>query len=247
MKYPAIWLGGCLLCSVAIAEEPVRLAIGDWPPYTSPSNPKAKLIERIVTEAFRLEGLRTEYEYLPWKRSYLYVQEGKSDGTFPWNKTDEREREFIYNKIPLVRDEGVYFHLKSTKFDWHVFDDIRKYKVGYTIGYKQEQLYKKSGIEADPAMTADLNFKKMLAGRIDVYHTSKVVGYALINEHFTPAERKLFTHHPKVIEENVYYLLFSRKTPNGQQLADKLDAGLQKMIDSGAYAKLVAEYTEPSP
>lgn len=93
-------------------------------------------------------------------------------------------------------------------------DDLKKYKVGVTIGYKQEKIYQKLGIEADPVPSEDLNFKKLLAGRIDVYQTAKPAGYAMIRRLFGPDDALLFTTHPKPLEVAEYYILFSGVTPN---------------------------------
>jgi polar amino acid transport system substrate-binding protein len=229
-------------CLSAYAAETVNLAIGEWEPYTSSTNPKGKLLERVVTEAFKLEGVEVKYEYLPWKRSMSKVQDGESLGTFPWNKTPEREAGFVFPKTSLIRDDAVYFHLKSKAFDWKTIDDLKNYKVGVTVGYKEEGVYQKNGIKADSVPTEDMNYKKMLAGRIDVYQTSKVVGYSSIAKLFTPQEAKLFTNHPKPVEQAEYFLLFSKKLPNSQAMADKFDSGMKKLKDSGAYKKILAEY-----
>ncbi|MBF0231032.1 MAG: transporter substrate-binding domain-containing protein [Desulfamplus sp.] len=243
MKKMALVFALVVMTSTTLfAGEVVKLAIGDWAPYTSETDQKGKLLEKVVTEAFKLEGIDVKYDYFPWKRSYIYVEQGKYDGTFPWNKTEEREKEFYIHKISLINDEGVYFHLINKQFDWNTIDDLKKYKVGVTIGYKQEELYKSKGITAESVPNEEQNFKKMLAGRIDVYQTSKVVGYSAISKLFSPEDASMFTNHPKPVEESQYYILFSKTTPKGKELADKLDSGLKKLKDSGSYDKILAEY-----
>jgi len=203
---------------------------------------KGKFLERVVTEAFQLEGINVIYEYFPWKRSYLQVQHGDFDGTFPWNKTKERRGEFYIHKLPLYKDEGVYFHLKNNAFDWNTIDDLKQYKVGVTIGYQHEIIYNKKGITAEPVASEELNFKKILVGRIDVYRTSKIVGYETINNLFNLEEAKRFTHHPKVVEEDDYFILFSRNTSNGKHFSVRFYSGLKQLKASGAYDKIVGEY-----
>lgn len=243
MKKLATFLVWAVLATVNVcAAETVRMSIGDWEPYTSPTNPKGKLLEKVVTEAFKLEGVDVKYEYLPWKRSYTNVEDGESDGTFPWNKSVDRDNAFYLPKMSLIKDDSVYFHLKSKPFDWNTMDDLKKYSVGVTVGYKEEKIYQDKGISASSVPSEDMNFKKMLAGRIDVYQTSKVVGYSFINKLFTPEEAKLFTTHPKPVEVAEYFILFSKKAPNGKAMADKFDAGMKKLKDSGAYKKILAEY-----
>ena len=225
----------------AFAKDVVRLAIGEWAPYTAEQDPKGKLLERVVTEAFKLEGVEVQYSYFPWRRSYLRVEDGSFDGTFPWTRTPERDRQFILNKVPILTEENVYFHLKSTAFDWQTLDDLKKYKVGVTLGYKNEQIYKDHAIASDVAPSEELNFKKIAMGRIDVYETSKIVGYTTIKTTLPPATAVLFTHHYKPASVEDYFILFSRKTPRGKELANTFDAGLKRLKASGAYDKIFAQ------
>jgi len=226
----------------AFSKETVRLAIGEWAPYTSEKNVKGKFLEHVVTEAFKLEGIDVIYKYFPWKRSYIQVQNGEFDGTFPWNKTKERKGEFYIHKLSLYKDEAVYYHLKNNAFNWNTIDDLKQYNVGVTIGYKHEKLYKEKGITVEPVASEELNFKKILVGRIDVYRTSKIVGYETINRLFSFEDAARFTHHPTVIEEDDYFILFSKNTPNGKHFALRFDSGLKQLKASGAYDKIIGVY-----
>ncbi|MBF0204986.1 MAG: transporter substrate-binding domain-containing protein [Desulfamplus sp.] len=234
--------GSSLICCTVFANETVKMAIGDWEPYTSQTDPKGKLLEEVVTEAFKAEGIDVQYEYFPWKRSYVNAERGQYDGTFPWNRTPEREAAFYTHKISLIKDEGVYFHLKSNPFDWNTIEDLKKYKVGVTISYKQEAIYKEHGITADTVPEEAMNFKKMLTGRIEVYQTSKAVGYATIKKLFSPEDAAKFTNHPKAVETDEFYILFSKKLPTSKALADKFDEGMKKIKESGLYDKILAKY-----
>lgn len=241
-KIIALGISLVMVCTQLLAAEVITLAIGDWEPYTSPANPKGKLLEKVVSEAFKLEGIEVKYEYYPWKRSYRNVELGESEGTFPWNRTPEREALFLFNKVSLIKDESVYFHLKSTAFKWNTLDDLKNYTVGVTLGFKQVEIYKKSGIKANVVASEEQNFKMMLIKRIDVYQTTKAVGYTAINTLFPPDQAKLFTHHPKPVETDDYYLMFAKSNPKSQAHADRLDAGLKKLMASGRYKKILAEY-----
>lgn len=235
-----------LVCANAYANETARFALGDWEPYTSATDAKSKLLEKVVAEAFKLENVDVHYDYFPWKRSYLSAKEGNFAGTFPWAKTEGHQKDFIIHKMPLINDEGVYFHLKSNPFDWSTIEDLKKYTVGVTLGYKEEAVYKAKGINAEAVPSEDLNFKKILAGRIDVYQTSKIVGYTTIHKLFSPEEAKRFTTHPTPAVKNEFFILFSKKIPNGQALADKFDSGLKKLKESGAYDKIIGEDADGS-
>lgn len=225
---------------IAPAGETVKLAIGEWPPYTSQYDPDSKILERIVTEAFRLEGIEVKYDYFPWKRSYIYARDGDYDGTFPWQKDREREDTFYINSIPLVSDVSVFFHLRSRSFDWRNIEDLKKYRVGVTIGYTQEKFYRDKGIKVEAVPKEELNFYKLLAGRIDVYQASRLVGYSMINKLFEPEKAKLFTHHPKIVHRNELYILFSKASPGGKKFKERFDSGLKKLKASGAYDRIIS-------
>jgi polar amino acid transport system substrate-binding protein len=236
-----ILLAGAIACSAAQGAEVARLAIGEWPPYTSEQDPGGKVAEAIVTAAFRQEGVAVSYGYFPWKRSLSLVEGGQYDGTFPWNSTPERVARFVVNVVPILGDEGVFFHLKGTAFSWNTLEDLKRYRVGVTLGFKQEKTYAEHGIQADPVATEEQNFRKMLAGRIDVYETSRRVGYYLVHRLFKPEQARLFTHDPKVVEANAYHVLFTRRSPRGKALAARFDAGLRKLMRSGEYQRILDE------
>ena len=222
------------------ATETIRLAVGEWAPYTSQSDAQGKLLEEVTSQALGLEGISVEYVYYPWKRSYLLAASGEFDGTLPWNKSAERSQLFFFPRASLIKDENVFFHLKTTRFDWTQLEDLRNFRVGVTIGYQEEASYKAAGIKAEAVSSEELNFRKMRLGRIDVYQTSRHVGYDTLAKLFTPTEMGLFTHHPKVVYESEYYVLFSKKTPRGKHLAERFDSGLKKLKSSGEYDKILS-------
>ena len=229
-------------CSIVFANETIKMAVGEYPPYTSKTEENGNFLEKIVTAAFKLESIDVEYSYLPWKRGYASVKSGDHDGTFPWNNTSGRDDMFYIHSVPLAIDDGVYFHLESTPFNWERIEDLKNFRLGITLGYKHKEIYQKKGVTISSSASELLSLKMLLAGRIDVYRASKDVGYYLINNKFSSNKARLFTHHPKVIEITGYYILFSKNTPNGKTLSEKFDSGLNKLIESGAYDKIASAY-----
>lgn len=235
----------CLSLSAAAQSATITLATGDWPPYTSETDASAKLAEAIVAEAFSLEGISVQFVYYPWKRSYEMALNGDVDGTFPWNRTAERCSDFYIHDKPMFPDEAVYFHLKSTPFDWTDKSDLKKWRVGVTLGYKQEAEYKDLGILADSATSDVLNFKKLLNGRIDVFQTSKIVGFDLIRRTFSSEDAAKFTCHPKIVDIDAYYVMFSRKTSYGKYYMERFNAGLSSLESSGRLDALIKAFLPP--
>lgn len=224
------------------AGNSITLLSSTWHPFTSKNNPKKRLVETIVTEAFKMENINITIKYYPWERSKLYVKKGDEIATFPWWKTEKRDRDFILNKETILVEKEVFFHLKSLDFDWKNYNDLKKYKIGATIGYSHVKRLRDQGLELDIVDTEQLNFRKILFGRIDIYPSSLMVGYETIHSIFKPAKSDLFTNHPKPLSNGKMYMMFSRKNPRSQDLANKFDSGLRKLKKSGRYDKIISKY-----
>jgi len=224
------------------ANETIELSIGDWAPYTSPTDPKGKVAETIIAEAFQLEGIDIKNSYHGWKDAFAMAQDAKTDGTYPWFQSEEREKNFFYSKKAIIRTKTVFFHLKSMNFNWENIDNLKKYKVGGVTGFKSSKFLKDKGVNVMLSENDHGSFKKLLAGDIDIAASSYFVGHYAIKNNFTPNEASKFTSHKKkIFPATGAYLLVSKKHPRGQELVDKFDSGLQKLVKSGRYVQIIKE------
>jgi len=229
-----------ILTPATFGNEVVKFAIGEYPPYTSSRHSNARILEVLVRAAFKLQDIDVEYGYYPWKRSYALAKNGDVDGTFPWLKNSDRLQDFYIGDQEIYQDQGVYWHLRSTPFDWSTAEDLRKYKFGVTVGYtRTQEFYNTLGIKAESEVTEESNFKKLLAGRIDVYRTSRVVGTYLIGSLFSAKARNRFVFHPRVSDDSLFFILFSKKTDRGKRLEQEFSIGLEKLKASGRYQRII--------
>ncbi len=217
--------------------ETITLVTGDWTPYTSSKEGEWKMAETVVVEAFKLEGIDAKLEHYPWKRSYTMVLDGEAEGTFPWYSNEEHRAETIESKEVLIQAEEVFFYKKNNPFDWSTFEDLKAYSIGGTIGYSHVALLQSHGITVNAAASDEVNFKKLQAGRIDLFPASKLVGLTLVKSLFGEKSSDI-TYHPKSLSEGEAFVLFSKKTGNGQRLSDTFDKGLKKLKESGRYKQI---------
>lgn len=241
MKKWALFLAGALLClsSAVLLAQTVTIAVGNYPPYTSMNDPQARLAQRLAKEAFALEGIRVIYRYYPWSRCYREAEQGRVDATLPWFHSKRRDRIFLFSKEPLFRVTDVFFHLKSLDFHWKNFADLKRYRLGGTLGYYDTELLEQHGLTLDTVTHEKLNFEKMFLGRIDAYPTSLKVGGYLIHNLFTPSVATRFTYNPKPLDQANVYAMFSRSTTRGLALRNAFDKGLKRLKLSGRYAVIM--------
>lgn len=232
------------LSVVAYAGNPIVLTNGEWPPYFSKDFKFGGVGSRICQEAFALEDIDVEYEYLPWKRGLESAELGQFAGSLGWRKTPERE-ELFYFSDPLLTVDSVIFHRKGQHFNWETLDDIGGMTVGATLGYTYIDMLKpyieRNGGKLDIAPTDEINLHKLAAGRIDVFPCAKAVGYYILRAKTLPGTGDLIKHHPKPILEGEIYVVISKKHPRGKELIDRLNRGLKKLKESGLYNKYLLE------
>ena len=86
-----------------VAEFEVRrIAVDEWPPYQSLTSKYYGGVNRIIMEAFGVEGVKVEYGWFPWKRSLLYAQNGKWDGAAELNRYAEKSNPVRKQSIQLI-------------------------------------------------------------------------------------------------------------------------------------------------
>ena len=121
-------------------------------------------------------------------------------------------------------------------------EDLKGYEIGFTEGYDYGSEFmtalKKGILSVQTVSSDELNYKKLLAGRIEIFPNDPLVGYAQINSLFSPEKAKLFTHHPKVFEPSTLHLIISKKSDKAEFYLKAFNLGLKKLKDSGRIAEM---------
>jgi len=235
------------------AEATVSLVTNEWVPYMTVAdngiftkdeikNRKCSdghgILSCIVAAAFSLEGITVEFKFYPQGRAFNMAERGIENGAVGWNRNAEREEVFYYSD-PLMKKDRVYFHLKSYSFDWKTIDDLKGLRIGGDIStnYSEEFMNaEKTGkIKVDRVAHKKFNFHKLAAGRINVYPMIKDAGYDYIKKYLSPEKAQLITHHPKVMHEATWHLIFNKKREENIRLIKIFNRGLQKLKESGKY------------
>lgn len=225
------------IAATAFAEDvSVRITNGEWPPFLSENLMHYGVASRIVTEAFAAEGIAVEYGFFPWKRALLLAQKGKWDGSAVWSFTEDRKQHFYYSD-PVIETKWVFFHLRSTKFDWKTIEDLKGLRIGATLEYDYEKAFEdaeKAGtINVQRVPKDEQNFEKLVRARIDIFPQELNVGYAMLNKLFTKKEVRQFTHHPRPIKDSPLHLVLSREIERNKTILARFNSGLRQLEESG--------------
>lgn len=233
-----------VLSAIGISQQTVRITSGEWAPYCSENLEHYGLASRVITEAFARVGVNVEWSFLPWDQAMEKAQTGEMDGTAAWFRSPEREKIF-YISEPVVMSGYVFFHLKSTIFNWNTMDDLKKYKIGATEGFDYgiafQEAEKQGIIQVERLAKDELNFDSLLNGKIDIFPNDIDVGMSQMYQRYPYYTYVKVTTHPKRLREDPLYLLLSKSNKENQKLLKLFNKGLKKLKESGDYDRYAQE------
>ena len=243
MRFLLYILFGMIVFTTELFAETIRITNGEWAPFLSKDSYQYGLGSHIVTEAFKLEGVTVEWGFFPWLRAYQNAKDGKNwDASCCWWPDDKREKEFSVSD-PVAKTSLVFFHLKSYSFDWNSMQDLKGIKIGGTSGYNYGDEFlnalTEKTLDVEFTIKDEFNFKKLLAGRIQIFPNDRSVGSAQIRNSLSPDEANLLTHTSKEFGINTIHLIISRNNNRNKYFLDKFNAGMKKLKISGRYQQML--------
>ena len=231
---------------VAAAPTVVTLANGEWPPYLSESMPYYGSLSRVVTEAFGRQGIETSYRFFPWRRAYVEAEQGVVQGSLLWTSTPERQQDFLLSD-PVYVTEDVFFYRKSRPVHWTQLSDLHGIVLGGVIGYNYgdefARLESQGVLQVERIANEEINFEKLMLGRITAFPMDREVGRYIIAHHPHNLTGQV-DFDPKVVLSAPLYLLIRKQDPQAAELIRRFNAGLAEIRREGRIDQYVAEGRE---
>lgn len=225
---------------LSFSEEKIRIASGEWVPLVSEKLKNNGIVSEIITEALKSEGVKVEYGFFPWKRSFEIARLGEWDGTVLWSKNPEREKDFYFSEEALYISKNVFFYLKDKKFDWKNPKDLEKLRIGVIAGYfygeNFESMKKEGKLTIIESPNEVINFRNLLSGRLDLFVCEYGIGNEMLQKQFSPEETLKIVSHKNVIAETGEYFILSKKNEKNKDIMEKFNIGLKKLKKSGKYS-----------
>ena len=238
-------LGSSLIGYSASAQEIISIATQEYSPWAGENLKFNGFVNHVITEAFRRKGYSVKFTYLPFKRGVIETKNGQYSALsyVYWSK--DREKEF-YLSEPISEEKIVFFHLNSNPIkDWKTLDDLKKYKFGATRGYTYTkefwQAIESKRLKADLTDNDMQNFKKLFAGRIDIFPSGLVNGISLLQKEFDASKSHLLTYHPKPLFNITGHLAFTRSRQDSGNLLQIFNQGLAELKEEGLYDQFVLD------
>ncbi|MFW5837802.1 MAG: substrate-binding periplasmic protein [Desulfovibrionaceae bacterium] len=241
---PALCLLALLLLSAAPAPagQSLPLLTGEWPPYVSDSLEGGGLAAEVVVHALLAAGLEPSITFAPWTRCESDVRQGRVFAAFPFTPNPDRAEYALFSD-PVIQARTVFFYMpeRISRFRYIGLDSLRHVTIGGARGYFYAPLFQRAGLRVDYADQAELSFRKLFLGRVDVVPESELVGWEMLRRTY-PEDWERFAATTAALSADPMGLMVSRKWPGADELLRRFNQGLQRIRNSGVYGKIEEKY-----
>lgn len=231
------------LASVGMAQpKQIVIAGQEWAPYSGVKLLNGGFLSEIATAAFAKVGYAAEVKILPLKRALYETQDGKYEAILGMGYTQERTADFIYPQSACWESHFAFFAKKGRTWQYQTLADLCPAMVGLFRGTRHVQILKSVGcLKVNEVNTIQQNIQMLLTDRIDLFlDAADSVDYYLQQE-FQDQKDQIVPVLP-YFETTKVYIIFSKKVPQGQQLADDFDRGLALIKADGTYAGILQKH-----
>ncbi|MBK8969927.1 MAG: transporter substrate-binding domain-containing protein [Hahellaceae bacterium] len=128
---------------------------------------------------------------------------------------------------------------------WKTLDDLKGLSFGATLGYTYTKPFwdaaKDGRIQVQETRSDEINFRKLLAGRIDVFPMEEITGWQLVKKKY-PLGEDILTTDPNPLSSSSGHLIFKKSLPDSEALVKTFNEGLKALKNSGEYDHFVEEF-----
>ena len=220
----------------------VKISTGEYPPFTSEGLASKGFVNTIVKEAFALEGVQTEFYFLPWQRAYRDMVDGTAHASSYWYKNDARAVVALFSD-EILEESFYFFSLKRPMpISWDALVDLKGLKIGVTQGYTYTDefwlLGEQATLHLDVVKTDDINFRKLFNRRIDIFPIGYEAGLTLLMNKYPQSARDQVVLVKRPLMTQKAYLLVSKKMANAKAIIAAFNQGLNALKKTGRYQAL---------
>ncbi|MEX5553717.1 substrate-binding periplasmic protein [Pseudomonas pergaminensis] len=226
--------------SLAAYGEKLRIVTEPWAPYVYEDQGSMHGLDYETTViVFQRLGVDVQWQFLPWKRCLVMLDQGQADGALDIFHSHERDALLLYPSEPLSEVEFVLFYANERPHPAQSLEDLRGLTVGTSPGYLYGAEFSDSGLfNREPAPSHEANFGKLMLGRIDMVITDRRVGQHVIKA--LGLEGKV-SQAPAVVSRQPQFLAV-RRGAGMDLLVQRFAAELKRFKQEPAYSALSAKY-----
>ncbi len=254
MRFFRAVLAGLLaltLSSVLSAHtKEVTLGTCVWPPYVMDEKSSNRgYAYDIVKKAFEAVGYKVNIKVMNWEKARELAIAGKIDGIFPEYESTENLNHFVYSDPFLVGPLVLYtkadsnITLPSTNNETDFFKQLKAYRFGVVEGYTNVPAFDNNGQLIKKEVQSDKeNLEQLYNGDVDFILIDKLNAQYILAHELTENYSKELKPVGPVLAKVGFYIVFSKKVHNVNQIDADFDTGLKKIQDGHVANAIMQKY-----
>ena len=187
---------GLSLCVPGLAAEAPALhfAAEEWPPFFSRSLPGNGLTGTLIGAVATRMGYAARIDYFPWKRAMeVGLHDSGYAGVVALLRNPEREK-ICYFSSAVGSRQSVLAYLTDKPVTPAALTELKAMRIGtvggYSYGEQFDELARSGALTVEPAISDEINLRKLLARRFSAIVIEKrMLRYLLAAGPYTPADR----------------------------------------------------------
>lgn len=242
-SWPALtMLASVLLFSWgAFAGEQLRFTTCEWEPYYGSKLLDKGYVSEITREAFKAAGYEIDIWFVPWNRALHDAKTGHYDALMGLYHSEDRAKWITFSE-PIGAVQNVFFSLKGKNIRYETLEDLKPYRIGIERGYTYSKEFDEAGfLKKEPARKIEINFNKLLKGRVDLVAASKTVFLHNMKKKF-PDQIAMLEVLPKPLTVNKIFNGFVKTKPDHKKWVGDFNRGLKIIRENGTYEQILAKH-----
>jgi polar amino acid transport system substrate-binding protein len=199
----------------------------------------------VVRRAFAEQKTEVKFDWQPWTLGFEEAKAGRFAATFPYIRSAEREKDFLYS-APIYEIQQRAFAKPGSKLDFANPASLAGSKICLPLGWaapsKLASQIKGGQIKKEEPKDISTCAQMVAAGRADYFITDQFQGKAAVKGAGLPADA--LAPSGAVFDTEALHLIVGKQSANGKDVIDRFNQGLDALKKSGAFDKIVAEYTK---
>jgi polar amino acid transport system substrate-binding protein len=234
----------CLAAALPVAADApagLRLVTGpDYKPFTDPGLPMGGMQSEIVRAAFGKVGETVSITFQPWLLGYAETQRLAFDATFPYARSAERAKDFLYSDDIYVQVSRPYV-LQDSTLAAATTDDLAGRTLcsplGYVVAAPIDQLLARRAIRLERPDSMEQCFKMLQLRRVDAVISVDVQAQATVQHVF--GHQDMVKPLAAVVAITSHNLIVARQHPGAQRIIADFNRGLALLKASGEFDAIV--------
>lgn len=223
----------------------VKLVTGNnYPPYAGQDLPNLGMITEIVARIFQKMGHKPEIEFWSWKFGYDAAGECMFAATFPYMKSPEREKKFLFSQ-PIYDGLVSCFVKEGFPGKFEKPEDLAGLTFCEAEGYYTpgiDALVKNNLVKVKKVKEVDTCFKMLKQGLADIVAVDQLVGRKQLKTLY--GSTKGFREFDKALAIEPLHLMIPKCHPNANVLVYKFNEALADLKRKGVVKNIVRRHLQ---